>query len=644
MVRLQPQPWKVLVALVTRAGQLVPRETLQEAVWGDRLVEADQGLNYCIREIRRVLGDQARSPTYVETVPRRGYRFLAPVEVIPVGGRRGQRPASPTADGSQSTFGARYTWRFRPLTRRLTRPLTRRLRRPQRRIARGGPRARTLLSAAIVVVALALVVWLWVRLAGPGGAPPSRLAVLPFTVESAAVHEEAELIASGLTYEVVTELGRLDRSKIGVLSLDATRRFAQDPRGIRALHEALGSDLVLRGAVRAGEPTTYLHLWLESTEDDRLLWTRRFEADDGGRIATQRSLSEQVTEALGRRLKISLAEPSQRPEDPAERRAYLLGLHRLNAGGFENAQQAAGLFNQAITADPRSARAYAGLSEAILATWVRDQIETEARTAAQRALALDPSSAKAHQNLAWISANYDWDWETAWYHLQRALDLEPNLAPAHGVRSYLLLRRPGNEEEGLAAARRASELDPVSPIVQCDVAWAYLYAGRYEQAVVQAELTLELEPNNFYAGLSRVLALQSLQRRQEAVVAAAALLRQREAPEEVVERLEAAGDLAPLWEWWRQDLEAMIPSGYVPHDGLITTAAQLGENEAALEWLRDSLAARPGFLLFLEVDPRFEPLRSEPEFQRLVAFIEAGGDRVQSSLARAERERIEDPG
>jgi DNA-binding winged helix-turn-helix (wHTH) protein/TolB-like protein len=620
-VRLQPQPWTVLVRLVSNAGRLVTREELQREVWGDRAVEADQGLNYCVREIRRALGDQAENPIFVETVPRRGYRFVAPVEVIE------EAPVATAA--STSLVSARMQPGDAGVGEGPDRPAP----------TENSPPWPSRAAWVLVLTAVALACLAWLGLRSGRGAPPAApvlLAVLPFAVEESIASDDSALIASGLTHEMITELGRLDPERMSLVSLDAARRISSHPEGVQRLRETLGVDLVLRGTVRLAQETSYLHLWLENSADQQLLWTQRFQAGSGKQFVTQRLLAERAAQSLSEYLGISLAAPLGRLENPIERQAYLRGRYLLDKGEPPSAQASIELFDQAITADPRSARAYAGLAEAIVGTWDRERIQGEGREAALRAVALDETLGSPHLTLAWITAAYEWDWEASLRHIHRALDLAPDSARAHGVHSYLLLRRPGNEEEGLVEARRAAELNPVMPVAQCDLAWAYLYARRFEAAMDQADLTLALNPGDFYAALAKIVSLERLERRQEAAEAGRVLMMRNRASRQELESLANAPDpgaaLNLFWRWWQTRLEVLRATAYIPWDGLVTAAIQLGEDEEAIRLILEALDDRPEFLIFLSVDPRFDPLRGDPAFEEIVERIERGGDKADSSI------------
>ena len=606
-LRLPPQPWKVLEYLVRNADRLVTRDELQEHLWGDRAVEVDSGLNYCIRQVRQALGESAETPAFIRTVPRRGYRFIAEVEPVI------ERPMEQPVEKVERETKIEAENRVEPGP-------------PDRPAVE--PRKRRRWSALWLVLGATVLVGLllgnWERLFGDD--EQLRMALLPLTTDG--LDEESEWIAVGVTRELVTELGRLDRERVEFVSLDASRRFHRSETPAEELREVLGVEFLLRGSVSLEDEGTRVHLWLERTEDRALVWTHRFDSGEGALLATQRDLGEQAVTALASVLGARLFSASARTEDPRERRAYLRGKYLLERELGGEPSRSIPFFEEAITADPSSARAHAGLAEAILKTGVFEEIETRGRAAALRAIHLDPSLPEPHMVLSWILASHDWNWDEARQHIDRALTLDPDASRAHAILGYYLLRDPGGVEPGLASMRRAQELDPISSTTQCDLSWAFFYTRRFAEAEAEARAALLLNPNDLYAAMCRVYSLRHLGREAEAVEAARALMELRRADPAVVEtvRLEGGFEAAmdAFWRWWSTDLERLEERGFPLRDAIASVALELGDHEEALRQLGTALEERSAQVMFLDLDPRFDALRGDPRFDQLIRKVRPG--------------------
>ncbi|HYO15209.1 MAG TPA: winged helix-turn-helix domain-containing protein, partial [Thermoanaerobaculia bacterium] len=414
-VRLQPQPARVLAVLAGRAGELVTREELHREVWGEGThVDLDQGINFCIRQIRAALGDSAEAPVYIETVPRRGYRFLAPVEdASPAPG--GPPPSPPPV----------------PARRRLP---------------------RSAVSAVLLLLALALTLFAAAR----AGRPPSKspegramLAVLPF--EDLSGEPGAEHWSDGLTEELISQLGRIDPGRLGVIARTSSMRYKGTREPVDRIGRELGVDYILEGSVRRSGERWRITAQLIEVRDQTHLWAESYDREAADVLAVQREVSERVARALALELLPGRAAAAP-PVPPAAREAFLKGRYLLNKRDRTAAEteKSVSLFEQAVAAAPSHAAAWAGLADA-LAALPRPprQIVPRARAAALRALEIDPGLAVAHYRLAGIHLYYDWDWEAARREYERALELDPGYATAHhSFAAYFSIL--GRHDEALA--------------------------------------------------------------------------------------------------------------------------------------------------------------------------------------------------
>jgi TolB-like protein len=441
-----------------------------------------------------------------------------------------------------------------------------------------------------------------------------------------------ELVALGLTEELLTELGSLDSRHLALLSLSASQPLADNPQPVQELQRLLEADWVLSGSIRRSQSQTVLQLRLEGTADRRLLWTERFVETDGAMASAQRDLGIRAVRSLAEALEIPYQADARPAENPEARQAYLQGTYLLIKGGPDDALRSVPFFQRAVEIDPTNARAHAGLAEALLVSGglpddPAGDPQLQARNAALLALELNPSLAGPHLALAWLAAAEDWDLEEARRHVDRALELDPNFSEALHVKACFDLLA-GDIEAGLQRAERAAALHPAAPSAQADLAWNYFYARRFEQALVAARTTLELESRNIAGFRVQMHSLLQLGRAQEALAHGKLLMQRRGADEEILGRME---ELPPeealeiFWQWWWQGNLRLQQQGYITREGLVEAALQLGRREEALTLLETSAEAREPYVLFLPVDARFDPLRAEARFEALLERIVRGG-------------------
>lgn len=614
-VRLQPQPTEVLTLLVRRACELVTREELQHHVWGDDTVVAyDQGLNYCIRQVRAVLGDQADSPTYIETVPRRGYRFVAPVERI--AGTEG-------LDGGLERL-------------------------PEGR-ARSLPRMfQSLLAAAAVGGLVALGAFLGLR--GPseaddppaargGSSPPGdsagdrlRLAVLPFRDLSQEPEGGAgdPYLADSLTEELITHLSRIDPDRLGVISRVSVMTYRGSDKTVAEIGDELGVSHVLEGSVRRAGDRLRVGVQLVQTRDQTHLWAESYDRRFVDVLDIQSDIARRVTRALSLRLLPERRDPLIRrtTADPEAYDAFLRGRYQWNRFTRDGYLSAVEHFRHALALDPEFAEAWAALADAYNLLVFTDALPREeaferAREAARRALELDSELAEAHNSLAFVLLYHDWDPRSAVAEFERALELAPGYAMGHhwAAAAYAAL---GRLDEAIRAARWAVELDPVSLSVRADLGWYHLVAGHWDQALIECARALELSPDYGFALGCRERAFRELGDSESALDVAVRRLRSAGVDDEEVTRL-AEGETAVALDridrfrlrWQRRRAEEGEPQPL----GLAWAHAAVGEEDEAFRWLEEAVERRDPWLVFLWADLRFEPLWTDPRFTGVAARV-----------------------
>ena len=452
LVRLSPQQFRLLRYLAEHSGQVCTREEIQREIWGSEVfVDFDRGLTVAIAQIRAALNDDSEAPRFIQTVPRKGYRFVSPVEQV-----TGMAPTPPARAPMWRTPAVRTTlW---------------------------------LLAAAVAIVVASLLI-------------PTRrtmLAVLPF--ENLTARPEDGQIVDGLTDELITQFGSIDPDRLGVIARTSAMRYAGRHPALPEVGRDLAVKYVVEGTIRGEDDRHRLTVRFVQVKDQSQIWSETYEQQGTGLLEMQEEIAAKVAVAVTRHLfprSAPLFAASHAP-GPAAREAFANGRYFERKTSRADLDRALEWFTKAGQLDPAFADPWA----AIAATYIRLALSgmapgsdafPKAREAAEHALR-QRESAEAHNALADVSFWFDWKWEDARKHFERALALNPSLAQAHHDYAFYLIA-VGRPEAGLAALRRAIALDPLSPQVNLDAGWLLLQAHHFDEAIRQARRALELEPS-----------------------------------------------------------------------------------------------------------------------------------------------------
>ncbi len=583
-VKLAAQPAKVLAILVAQPGRLVSREEIERILWGEGgFLGLEQRLNFCIRQIRLALRDDADNPRYIETYPKRGYRFIAAVEEL--------RPA----EGH----------------------------RPQQR--RAG--SRRLLAYAVcvcVVAALGLLVWHGppARTSVPGGRVLT--AVLPFQVLNAGPDES--YLGDGLTEELIAQLGAVEPDRLGVIARTSAMQYRNRTKAISEIGRELRVAYILQGTIRWAEGRVRISIQLIRVSDQSQIWSETFSRGISDGFAWQSDLSR----AVAREVLVKLS-PRGAPSAPGRVRtnartyeAYLKGRYYWRTLDRAGIDKAIAEFQVAVENDPGYAPAYAGLADCYYAlSNMRVEPATamaKARSSAARALQIDPDLPEAHLSLALVKAFYDWDWAGADEHFQSAIALNPGFSEARGwYGAFLALM--GRLDDSMSQLERAHELDPLSLTINWTMALPLYFAGRYEEALTQVRKTLELDPGFYmaYAGMG-----STYEAKGDFAQAVAAFSKAREledSPEMTafLARAYAVSGNRRLALDLLGELKTMMKAGtYVSPFDISAIYAGLGDTSETLVWLEKSFQSRAEGMAGLRQDPRFRDLRTDSRFADLL--------------------------
>lgn len=473
-VRLQEKPFLLLTVLLENPQQVVNRELLRERMWdSDTFVDYELGINVAVKKIRDALGDSAENPRFIQTVAKKGYRFLVPVEVT-YSQISGPLVSAPLPDAASVAADAPAVLRH-ALHRRW-------------------------ISALLAIALLSAVgFWLLVLQARHSHAPQIHsLAVLP--LRDLSPDSGQEYFADGITEELITNLAQ--SLPLRVISRTSVMRYKRSEKPITEIAHELGVEAIVEGAVaRSGDQVTVTVQLIDATED-RHLWAQKYHRDLGDLLRMEAELAQQIASQVGGTLRLQrdLKAAGSRTVDPQVYDLCLMGRYHWNKRTTANLAKSVEYFQQAIGRDPSYAPAYAGLADAYALSPFYDSVglqESLAKSAAaaRHALELDHTLAEAHATLGLIELNTGSpDWPRAEQEFRSALDLNPNYATAHHWFAFYLFFS-GRRDEALGEMELARQIDPLSAIINADEGH-YLYAaGRYAEAKTRLRQAIELAPD-----------------------------------------------------------------------------------------------------------------------------------------------------
>jgi len=607
-VRLQEQPFQILAMLLAHPGEVTTREELQKKLWpADTFVDFDHGLNKAISKIREALGDSAESPRFVETVARRGYRFLAEVKVADTAPVHSPEPAT---QPHPSTEG-----RERPdLVREQVMPKT---------FARS--LAWKVSVFAILLVMASLVTWKLYSWKRPSPLIRS-LAVLP--LESLSSDASQDYFADGMTDELISDLGQI--SALRVISRTSVMAYKRARKPLPQIARELNVDAVVEGTVlRSGDQVRITAQLIEASSDKHL-WSQSYE----GELRDTLALQSKVARAIADQIRINVNSQEQaalknvRVVNPQAYESFLKGRYFWNKRTADGLTVALAYFNQAIDEDPKYAQSYSGLADtyALLGDWqyaamTPKEALPKAKAAAIKALELDSALGEAHNSLAFCLDGFDWDFDSAGKEFRRAIELNPGYATAHHWYAWHLSLL-GRYDEAIVEMRKAESLDPLSIIINADLAELLVLSHSYDEAIRQSHKTIEMDPNFALAHNQLGQAYLQKQMHGEAIAELQKAVQLSEGSPTCMANLARAyaasgkrSEAAKLLS----DLKRRSNPGYSHASEIAVIYAALGDKNQAMTWLEKGYEERfnPGVLL----RPGFDPLRSDPRFQNLVRRI-----------------------
>jgi TolB-like protein/DNA-binding winged helix-turn-helix (wHTH) protein/Flp pilus assembly protein TadD len=593
-VKIAGQPLQILAILLEHPSQVITREQIQRKLWpADTFVEFEQSLNAAVRRLREALGESADNPRFLETVPHRGYRFIAPVDKqsqVPTLHRLGIAVPEPT-----------------------------RARRPYAVLLSVGS-----ILGILAVLLLALNVNQWREWLRGETAPPriDSLAVLP--LENLSHDLEEGYFADGMTDELITDLGKLGVSR--VISRTSVMHYKGTRKPLAEIVRELNVDAIIEGTVLRSGGRVRITARLVARHPERQLWAEIYDRDLRDILALQSELARDVAEQVSVKLESQIHLARTRQVNPEAYEAYLKGRYYWNKFTEAGLWRAIEYFEQAIDKQPDFARAYSGIADSYyrLVYTVGPLAPAEgfpkAKAAAEQALQIDNAIAEAHSSLANIRLYYIWDLPSADREARRATELDSNYAEGHHTYSHCLVAE-GRIQEAFVETRRALAIDPVDLAINNHLAWNYLFARQYAKSAETSRKTLEMEPNfavgHWYLGLAYELEGASSAARAEYQKAASLSKRRPTHLAGLARALALEGKRGEALKIL-SELKSESTRRYVPAYDIAHVYAALGDKDECLHWLEKGFNERASNMIYLRLDRRFDALHADQRFQRLI--------------------------
>jgi TolB-like protein/Flp pilus assembly protein TadD len=608
----------LLVVLVARRGQLVSRSEIVDTLWGkDVFVDVENGVNTAIRKLRQALRDSPDAPTFVETVPGKGYRFIAPVEVPPdTASPPGAAPSPAVVVGVETvptgagTAGA-------PVVD------------PQpvagERAAGRNANLRLALGAVVTVAALAgVVLWGWKRPADSG----TRLtvAVLPF--DNLNRDAATDYLANGLTEDTIVSLGRIDPERVSVIGRTSTLVYKSTTKSLAQIGQELGADYLVESSLRAENSRLRITARLIRGRDQVQIWSDSFDRNGSSILGLQREISSAIAEQVRTRLSPERQRAlAQRHTQNAEAYDFFLrGRNFLDQRTPEAMQLAIESFQRATVSDPAYSLAWANLAMAYGSSPFNSDVDPRlvaprAREAALRAIAANADLAEAQHALGHLNWAFEWDWPAAEAAFRRAIALDPSYSLVHLVLAHLL-SQSGRHADAEPFMRRARELDPLNPLSYALSSQVAFQARDFGAALQHANRAIALDQEFWIGHQMRGQALEESGDHDlalKALATAARLSSQNSKPISLTGYiLGRSGHTADARDVLGA-LELASRQRYVPPYALALVHAGLGDADAVFDWLGRAYAARDVHLMFLTVDVKWDRYRADPRFRDLLA-------------------------
>jgi len=593
--KLQGQPVQILEILLEKPGQLVTREEICQRLWAsDTFVDFDHSLNSAIKKLRQALGDEADTPRYIETLPKRGYRFIAPADPsASIGVEQGEPLSAPAATGA----GSKKRWR-----------------------------KWAAIAACLTAIGL-VAVGAWYLRSGRL-AQIDSIAVLPFT--NVGGDASTDYLGDGISETLTYNLTHVPQLK--VRSRASAFRYKGKDVDLQKIGDALGVSALVSGRVVSRGDDIEVSAELTDVRDNTVVWGQHYIVKSTEIIMLQQQIASELAVNLRSRLSDSKRQQvaKQGTQNPEAYEFYLRGRYAWNRRRRADIETAVFYFDQAIAKDPRYALAYSGLADAysVFSSYGGGAIESLSRSsaAARKALELDATLAHPHAVLGFNLMNYDWDFAGGEAEFKKALELDPGDATAHMWYAITIGRIAGREQQGLAEINRAQQLDPLSSIIREQSGMVLFWARRYDEAIAVCKTLASDDPT--FAVTHNCLAWGYWGKHMYP---------------QAIEEWKIYGQLSGDWNrsdfasaleqgfrsaGWRgallkgiEAMKAQRKPGYWSAGRIAALYAELGDKDQAFSWLNTAYQEHDELLEQITTFPPFDPLRSDPRFIEMVRRV-----------------------
>ncbi|HET6932230.1 MAG TPA: winged helix-turn-helix domain-containing protein [Candidatus Acidoferrum sp.] len=608
-IRCQEQPIQVLVALLERPGELLTREELRQRVWPeDTFVDFDHALNTAVKKIRAALNDEADSPRYLETVPRRGYRFIAPVQTEATPARI---PEELRAEKLNVQFtAAENPFYYRPGSRR---PLI------NRRVV--------LLATALIGIVGGGYYWSNHRARAMDNNTPSRtmVAVLPF--ENLTNDPAQEYFSDGMTEETISQLGRLNSQNLGVIARTSAMKYKHSGKSAQEIGRELNSDYLLEGSIRREGSRVRVVAQLIRVADQSPRWSHQFDYEFGEPLYIETDAATEIANMVHTVLEPAMRKRVQKADSMD---LYLRGLAESNVHTQEGLDRIFQAFEDAMRKDPNCAPPYAALARiyergANLGLLKPTDAYAKARIAAEKAIEINPSNPEAHIYLADALLTVNYDWAGAQVEIQKALTLNVNDPSAHEWNG-IFLSLQGRPDQSIQELRTAVELDPLNAEYLVALGNILMAAGRPVEAEAQLVAAIGLDPasDNAHSSLAQIYERDKHYAEAINETTTAFFLRgQRDTALKIKSLNEKSGYEAARQMALRERLKYLLSQRekhFVSAFDIAAQYARLGDRQNSLAWLQKAYQERDVALLCLRNSQNdlFAFVKDAPEFQAIV--------------------------
>ena len=590
-IPLRPKVFDILLVLIENRGHLVDKEQLMTLVWQEQFVE-EGNINKNISMLRRALGEGDNGQQFIETVPKRGYRFIGDVRELTTG------------EAAASTrIPVRTTW-----FRRRWIPV--------------------LVVPALLIAAVAYFL-IYGRRVSPA---PTITSIVVLPLQNLSGDPAQEYFADGMTDALIGDLAQL--GALRVISRTSAMHYKGTDKPLPEIARELKVDAVVEGTIQRSGDRVHVRAQLIHAPSDSHLWAAEYDRDLGDALDLQSEVARSIATEV--RIKITPAEERRLVSKRVIKREaidyYLQGRYFLSSRTEQNLRKAIQFFESAIQTDPTYAQAYAGLADCynqlgtvMIGVMPPSEARRTAEIAARKALEIDNDVAEAHATLGYVDY-FNWNWTTAEAEFKRSTELNPNYASGHSQYAYYLVAR-GRFDEALAEINRAQELDPLSLSISSSRGFILEHMRRYDDAIEQLRRVVAIDPNYYQANWSLALTYIAKGQIDEAIIAA-------EKTVAVSGRAPAAlGVLGLAYGFGGKnrdtnkvlnELLQMEKHRYVSPMAFVYVYIGLGDKDHAFAWLEKSIQERSNHLAFFKVSPTVDRLRSDSRFPELLKRIGLG--------------------